>query len=92
MSMLFNEDSRVKIPSILHLIQLGYSYLSLKNATWDQSTNIFTEVFFNWLLPMLMNGQVRVAHPGEDQDLNEAYKEVDETLGMVAEKGDTYGK
>ncbi len=43
--MIFNEDSRVKIPSILHLIQLGYTYLSLKNNTWDKSTNIFTDIF-----------------------------------------------
>ena len=45
--MKFNEDSRVKIPTILHLIRLGYEYLSLKDpaVTWDQSTNIFTDVF-----------------------------------------------
>ncbi len=46
----------------------------------------------DWLLPMLMNGQVRVAHPGEDRDLNEEYKQVEEQLGMVAEKGGKYGK
>ncbi|WP_237275810.1 type I restriction endonuclease subunit R [Tenacibaculum ovolyticum] len=44
--MIFNEDSRVKIPSILHLIQLGYTYLSLKDTTWDTSTNIFTDIFY----------------------------------------------
>jgi type I restriction enzyme R subunit len=44
--MKFNEDSRVKIPSILHLIRLGYNYLSLKDNVWDESTNIFTDVFF----------------------------------------------
>lgn len=43
--MKFNEDSRVKIPAILHLMRLGYEYLSLKNAKWDESTNIFTDVF-----------------------------------------------
>jgi type I restriction enzyme R subunit len=46
--MKFNEDSRVKIPTILHLMRLGYSYLSLKDpkVTWDESTNIFTDIFF----------------------------------------------
>lgn len=39
------EDSRVKIPTILHLSRLGYQYLSLKKAKWDKETNIFTEVF-----------------------------------------------
>lgn len=45
--MKFNEDSRVKIPTILHLMRLGYEYLSLKDpkATWDHSTNIFTDIF-----------------------------------------------
>lgn len=43
--MIHNEDSRVKIPTILHLIRLGYAYLSLKNNIWDESTNIFTDVF-----------------------------------------------
>ena len=41
----FNEDSRVKLPAILHLTQLGYTYLSLKDAVWDEETNIFTEIF-----------------------------------------------
>ncbi|CDL83953.1 type I restriction endonuclease subunit R [Xenorhabdus szentirmaii] len=45
--MKFNEDSRVKIPVILHLMRLGYRYLSLKNQTWDVATNIFPELFSN---------------------------------------------
>ncbi|MDI1363148.1 type I restriction endonuclease [Methylotenera sp.] len=43
--MSFNENSRVKIPSILHLVRLGYEYLSLKNAQWDVNTNIFPDIF-----------------------------------------------
>lgn len=45
--MAFNEDSRVKIPALLHLTRLGYNYLSLKNAVWDENTNIFTTVFID---------------------------------------------
>ncbi|CAB0151384.1 Type-1 restriction enzyme R protein [Pseudidiomarina piscicola] len=41
----FNEDSRVKIPAILHLMRLGYRYLSLKGQTWDLDTNIFPDLF-----------------------------------------------
>lgn len=41
----FNEDTRVKIPSIIHLTRLGYKYISLKNSTWDNTTNIFTDIF-----------------------------------------------
>ncbi|MCK4945459.1 MAG: type I restriction endonuclease subunit R, partial [Alphaproteobacteria bacterium] len=43
--MKFNEDSRVKIPCILHLTRLGYNYLSLKNAEFNEETNIFTSIF-----------------------------------------------
>jgi type I restriction enzyme R subunit len=43
--MIFTEDSRVKIPCILHLVRLGYQYLSLKNAAWDVDTNIFPGIF-----------------------------------------------
>jgi type I restriction enzyme R subunit len=43
--MSFNEDSRVKIPALLHFTRLGYGYLSLKGANWDESTNIFPNLF-----------------------------------------------
>ena len=43
--MAFNENSRVKLPTILHLCSLGYTYLPLSKARWDESTNIFTDVF-----------------------------------------------
>ena len=43
--MVFSEDSRVKIPCILHLARLGYRYLSLKNSVWDEETNVFPELF-----------------------------------------------
>jgi len=43
--MKFTEDTRVKIPVILHLIRLGYDYLSLKEQRWDKETNIFPDLF-----------------------------------------------
>jgi len=43
--MKFNEDTRVKIPSILHLTRLGYEYISLKDSDWDENTNIFKDIF-----------------------------------------------
>jgi type I restriction enzyme R subunit len=41
----FNENSRVKIPALLHLCRLGYAYLPLAGAQWDVQTNIFTGIF-----------------------------------------------
>ncbi|MZH98813.1 type I restriction endonuclease subunit R [Dickeya dianthicola] len=43
--MKFTEDTRVKIPTILHLMKLGYHYLSLKEQSWDKDTNIFPDIF-----------------------------------------------
>lgn len=43
--MAFNENTRVKLPAILHLCRLGYTYLPLRQATWDPDTNIFTDIF-----------------------------------------------
>jgi type I restriction enzyme R subunit len=43
--MAFNENTRVKIPAILHLCRLGYQYISLSTAKWDMETNIFTDIF-----------------------------------------------
>lgn len=43
--MAFNENTRVKIPAILHLCRLEYQYLSLSGAKWDLNTNIFPDIF-----------------------------------------------
>ena len=48
--MAFNENTRVKIPAILHLCRLGYDYISLSNATWNKDTNIFTDIFSDSIL------------------------------------------
>ena len=47
--MKFNEDSRVKLPAILHLTQLGYTYLPLKDSnqvfeSTDSSSKSSSEV------------------------------------------------
>lgn len=44
--MAFNEDSRVKIPAILHLTRLGYNYIPRKeHHLKEESTNIFKDIF-----------------------------------------------
>lgn len=59
--MAFNEDTRVKIPTLLHLTRLGYTYLSLKTAQWDQETNIFPLLFreaISRINPQLEQGEI----------------------------------
>jgi type I restriction enzyme R subunit len=78
--MTFNEDSRVKIPTILHLIRLGYEYLPLKNQKWDESTNIFVDIF---------KSAVKRLNPElNDADITRFYDEVilcleNEDLGKI---------
>lgn len=41
----FNEDTRVKIPALVHLTRLGYTYRSLHSLHLDKQTNIETIMF-----------------------------------------------
>ena len=83
--MQFNEDTRVKIPTILHLMRLGYQYLSLKeeNLNWDHSTNIFTDIFHDSIKkinPKLSDLEVKRFYDEislclENEDLGKAFYE-----------------
>lgn len=42
--MSFNENSRVKIPALIHLEKLGYKYLSLKTLKYDPETNAAVDI------------------------------------------------
>lgn len=48
--MAFNEDSRVKIPALLHLVRLGYVYIPRKEQIREEETNIFPSIFKKALL------------------------------------------
>ena len=41
----FNEDTRVKVPALMHLTRLGYTYRSLHSLHLDTSTNIDLDTF-----------------------------------------------
>src|SRR5690554_2479586 len=48
--MSFNENSRVKIPAILHLMRLGYEYIPLPKQQRREDTNIFGDIFVDRLM------------------------------------------
>lgn len=74
--MSFNENTRVKIPALLHLSKLGYKYLSLSQAKWDLGTNIFGDIF---------STSLRQINP----DLDEAdVKRLFETVSLVLDNED----
>lgn len=66
--MAFNENTRVKIPAILHLCKLGYKYISLSKAKRDESTNIFTDLFAESL--------IRINKDFEASDVKRAFENV----------------
>lgn len=43
--MKFNEDSRVKIPALLHLMRLGYKYIPISKQNRIEENNIFPSIF-----------------------------------------------
>ena len=79
--MIFNEDSRVKIPALLHLTRLGYTYLPLKGCKWNESTNIFPEIFHKSILklnPEMNEGEIsrlydEISLDLENEDLGRAF-------------------
>ena len=70
--MAFNENTRVKIPAILHLCRLGYEYLPLSKAEWVEDTNIFKDIF---LLSM-----IKINTDMEGEDIEREYQKLDLTL------------
>ncbi|MGW6190592.1 type I restriction endonuclease subunit R [Bacillus cereus] len=74
--MAFNENTRVKIPAILHLCKLGYEYLSLTNVKRDGSTNIFTDIF---------SKSIKDINPGIDED---AVKRLFEDVSLALDNED----
>jgi len=77
----FNENTRVKIPAILHLCRLGYDYLSLCETTRDESTNIFTDIFLDSICRINADAELsdakrvfeNVSLSLENEDLGEAF-------------------
>jgi type I restriction enzyme R subunit len=82
--MAFNEDSRVKIPTILHLCRLGYEYLPLAKETWDENTNIFKNIFslnIQRLNPELSATEIQALYENinlalDNEDLGKAFYEM----------------
>lgn len=79
--MAFNENTRVKIPAILHLCRLGYKYISLSKAKWDLNTNIFTDIFAESILrinPDIEASEIKRTYENvslalDNEDLGEAF-------------------
>ena len=78
--MVFNEDSRVKIPATLHFRRLGYTYQTKKNQNIQRQNNIFVDVF---------KGAIREINGKEytDDQLDDAIKEIETLTENKRDKG-----
>jgi type I restriction enzyme R subunit len=66
--MSFNENTRVKIPAILHLCRLGYEYLPISKVRWDEETNIACEIF--------LDSMRRINPEIEDDDIGRLFEDI----------------
>lgn len=75
--MAFNEDSRVKIPALIHLTRLGYTYVPQRQRNIDYSiddeTNIISSIFID---------QIKSLNPGvKSLDIEQELKNIQDELG-----------
>lgn len=73
---MFNEDSRVKIPAIIHLTRLGYNYIPRTEvkAQADPETNILKDIFTD---------QISTLNPTiqDDQEIERLLQDIELELG-----------
>lgn len=81
--MAFNEDSRVKLPGLLHCIRLGYTYQSKKGQKIQQHNNIFVDVFKKAIRDI--NGK-----DYSDEQLDDAIKEIEVLTDNTRDKGQAF--
>lgn len=80
--MAFNENSRVKIPAILHLLRLGYEYIpQADHAHRREDTNIFGDIFLQSLAKINPNAEkADLLRALEEISLELDYEDLGETF------------
>jgi type I restriction enzyme R subunit len=81
--MIHNEDSRVKVPALLHFLRLGYTYQSKRSAAIDCRNNIFVDVFKD-SIRRINNKDY------DDTFLEDVIKEISELTNNNKDKGEHF--
>ncbi len=81
--MKFNEDSRVKVPALLHFRRLGYEYQTKKNAKIDKRNNIFVDIFKESINRINNNNYT-------DKQINELVREIALLTDNTKDKGEAF--
>ncbi|MCP3763746.1 type I restriction endonuclease [Domibacillus sp. A3M-37] len=81
--MIHNEDSRVKVPALLHFRRLGYQYQTKSGTVIDERNNIFVDIF-----------RESICHINNttysDVRINELIKEIDLLTDNKKDKGQSF--
>lgn len=87
--MIFNEDSRVKIPAILHLMRLGYQYIPFAQQHRLESNNIFPEIFIDAICQINEIGEPEAKRLLDEINLELDYEDLGKTFyeRLVATSG-----
>ncbi|MEA4994175.1 MAG: DEAD/DEAH box helicase family protein [Oscillibacter sp.] len=78
-----NEDSRVKIPALLHFTRLGYTYQRKTNSVIDTRNNIFVDIFAESIRKI--NGKAY-----SDMDIQSFIKEIEKLTDNNVDKGEAF--
>lgn len=81
--MIYNEDSRVKIPALLHFKRLGYEYQTKKGAKIDSRNNIFVDIFKESINRINNNNYT-------DKQINTLIKEIANLTDNTKDKGKAF--
>jgi type I restriction enzyme R subunit len=81
--MIHNEDSRVKLPALLHFKRLGYEYQTKRDVVIDKRNNIFIKVFTESV--NRINNKVY-----SDAFIKNLIKEIDTLTDNSKDKGKTF--
>lgn len=83
MDLRHNEDSRVKIPALLHFLRLGYTYQSKKGAYINDKNNIFIDIFKESIRKINNKDY-------DDKFLEDLIKEIDHLTDNTKDKGEHF--
>jgi type I restriction enzyme, R subunit len=81
--MIYNENSRVKVPALLHFLRLGYRYQTKRGANIDGRNNIFVDIFRE-SISQINNTEY------SDTRIQELIKEIDFLTDNKKDKGKSF--
>src|SRR5690625_3725070 len=83
MKIIHNEDSRVKLPALLHFRRLGYKYQSKVGVNIHSRNNIFVDIFEE-SLNRINNTKL------SDRRIKTLIKEIDQLTDNMRDKGQSF--